>query len=197
VITTDVGQNQLWTTQFLEITGEGRLLTSGGMGTMGYGLPAAIGAKLADPKREVLAICGDGGIQMNIQELATAVIYELPIIICVMNNGYLGNVRQWQELFYGRRYAGTCMRQQKSRAWTCGTETEYTPDFVRLAESYGARGYRVKRQEEVREVLLSGKEETRVPTLLEFIIWEEENVLPIVPPGKPLWDMITGMHERD
>ncbi len=146
-------------------------MTSGGMGTMGYGLPAAIGAKLADPKREVLAICGDGGIQMNIQELATAVIYELPIIICVMNNGYLGNVRQWQELFYGRRYAGTCMRQQKSRAWTCGTETEYTPDFVRLAESYGARGYRVKRQGEVREVLLSGKEETRVPTLLEFIIW--------------------------
>ena len=197
VITTDVGQNQLWTTQFLEITGEGRLLTSGGMGTMGYGLLAAIGAKLADPKREVLAICGDGGIQMNIQELATAVIYELPIIICVMNNGYLGNVRQWQELFYGRRYAGTCMRQQKSRARTCGTETEYTPDFVRLAESYGARGYRVKRQEEVREVLLSAKEETRVPTLLEFIIREEENVLPIVPPGKPLWDMITGMHERD
>lgn len=109
VIATDVGQNQLWATQFLELNEHKQLLTSGGLGTMGYGFPAAIGAKLGNTKRDVIVIAGDGGMQMNIQEMATAVVYELPIIVCIMNNGYLGNVRQWQEMFFGRRYSGTCL----------------------------------------------------------------------------------------
>lgn len=186
LVTTDVGQNQLWAAQFLEITGEKRLFTSGGMGTMGYGLPAAIGAQLADPYRNVLAICGDGGIQMNIQELATAVAYELPVIICVLNNGYLGNVRQWQQFFYGKRYSGTRIKQKNS----CLQERTYTPDFVKLAHSYGAGGIRVEKPEEIRQALLCAKEQKKAPVLIEFMIEEEENVLPIVPPGKPLWDMI-------
>ena len=114
VVATDVGQNQLWTTQFLEIDENNQMLTSGGLGTMGYGLPAAIGAKLGNPNRDVIVISGDGGMQMNIQEMATAVVYELPIIICILNNGYLGNVRQWQEMFYERRYSSTCMRYRRS-----------------------------------------------------------------------------------
>ena len=102
IVTTDVGQNQMWTTQFLELYGKRQLLTSGGLGTMGYGLPSAIGAAIGNPGREVVTICGDGGFQMNSQELATAVVQELPITICVLNNGYLGMVRQWQDLFMER-----------------------------------------------------------------------------------------------
>ena len=113
VIATDVGQHQLWATQYLELEESRKMLTSGGLGTMGYGFPAAIGAKLGNPDKDVIVISGDGGMQMNIQEMATAVVYELPVIICVMNNGYLGNVRQWQEMFYGRRYSSTCMRYRK------------------------------------------------------------------------------------
>ena len=107
IVTTDVGQNQLWTTQFLDIGENKQMLTSGGLGTMGYGFPAAIGAKLGNPHKDVIVISGDGGMQMNIQEMATAVVYELPVIICILNNGYLGNVRQWQEMFYDRRYSST------------------------------------------------------------------------------------------
>ena len=114
IVTADVGQNQLWTTQFLEIDENKQMLTSGGLGTMGYGFPAAIGAKLGNPHKDVIVISGDGGMQMNIQEMATAVVYELPIIICILNNGYLGNVRQWQEMFYDRRYSSTCMRYRRS-----------------------------------------------------------------------------------
>ena len=151
VITTDVGQNQLWATQYLEITSNKKLLTSGGLGTMGYGFPAALGAKLGNPDKHVITICGDGGIQMNIQELATAVVYELPVIVCILNNGYLGNVRQWQEMFYDRHYSSTCMRWRKSCPAACSKPSEgcpeYTPDFVRLAESYGAKGIRVERFE--------------------------------------------------
>lgn len=121
VITTDVGQNQLWTTQFLELTNQKQMLTSGGLGTMGYGLPAAIGAKLGNPDKDVITICGDGGFQMNIQEMATAVVYELPVIICILNNGYLGNVRQWQEMFFNKRYSSTCLRYRKSCAAACNT----------------------------------------------------------------------------
>lgn len=113
IIATDVGQNQLWTTQFLELNQQKQMLTSGGLGTMGYGLPASIGAKIGNPDKDVIVISGDGGMQMNIQELATAVVNELPITICIFNNGYLGNVRQWQEMFYDKRYAYTCMRYRK------------------------------------------------------------------------------------
>ena len=196
VITTDVGQNQLWTTQFLELTEKKQMLTSGGLGTMGYGLPAAIGAKIGNPDRDVIAICGDGGIQMNIQELATAIVYELPVIICILNNGYLGNVRQWQEMFYKKRYSCTCLRYRKSCATFCNTPSascpEYIPDFVRLAESYGAKAFRVQRPEDIKTTLEEAKGTKKVPTVIEFIIDPEENVLPIVPPGNPLSDMIMG-----
>ena len=199
VITTDVGQNQLWTTQFLELTNKKKLLTSGGLGTMGYGLPAALGAKLGNPKKDVITICGDGGIQMNIQEMATAIVYELPIIICIFNNGYLGNVRQWQEMFFDKRYSGTCLRYRRSCSETCNTPSaccpEYTPDFIRLAESYGAKAIRVQKYEEIENALLMAKNTKKVPTVIEFIIEREENVLPIVPPGKPLSNMIMGGEE--
>ena len=194
VITTDVGQNQLWTTQFLALDEKKQLLTSGGLGTMGYGFPAAIGAKLGNPQKSVIAISGDGGMQMNIQEMATAVVYELPIIICVFNNGYLGNVRQWQEMFYHRHYSGTCMRYRRSCETGCNQPKhdcpEYTPDFVRLAESYGAKGIRVTKPEEIENAFEAAKRNTKTPTLIEFIIGREMNVLPIVPPGNALSDMI-------
>ena len=201
VITTDVGQNQLWTTQFLELTEKKQMLTSGGLGTMGYGLPAAIGAKIGNPDRDVIAICGDGGIQKNIQELATAIVYELPVIICILNNGYLGNVRQWQEMFYKKRYSCTCLRYRKSCATFCNTPSascpEYIPDFVRLAESYGAKAFRVQSPEDIKTTLEKAKDTKKVPTVIEFIIDPEENVLPIVPPGNSLSDMIMGGAEND
>lgn len=201
VVATDVGQNQLWTTQYLELSAQKRLLTSGGLGTMGYGLPAAIGAQLGMPDRHVLAICGDGGVQMNIQELATAVVYELPVILCILNNGYLGNVRQWQELFFGKRYSGTCLRYRKSCPSACsqpsGRCPAYTPDFIRLAESYGAKAIRVQCADEIDRALLEAKNTRSTPTVIEFLIDREENVFPIVPPGNPLCDMITGEESND
>ncbi len=196
VITTDVGQNQMWTTQFIEITKDKRLCTSGGLGTMGYGFPAAIGAKLGCPDHAVISVNGDGGFQMNLQELATAVVYELPVIICVFNNGYLGNVRQWQELFYGHKYSSTCLKRRKSCPLVCDHPREdcpkYTPDFVKLAESYGAKGIRVEKEEDIAKAFKKAAKETKVPTLIEFIIDREENVMPMVPPGKPLDDVIMG-----
>lgn len=196
VITTDVGQNQLWATQFIELTNKKRFLTSGGLGTMGYGFPAAIGAKLGNPDKDVITICGDGGIQMNIQEMATAVVYELPIIICIMNNGYLGNVRQWQEMFFNKRYSKTCLRWRKSCSSTCNTPDvtcpEYTPDFIRLAESYGAKVIRVQKVQDIKPALLKAQSTTNVPTVIEFLIEREENVFPIVPPGNSLNDMVLG-----
>ena len=114
IITTDVGQNQLWATQFLDLDERKQMLTSGGLGTMGYGFPAAIGAQMGNPETDVVVISGDGGMQMNIQEMATAIVYELPITICILNNGYLGNVRQWQEMFFDKRYSSTCMRYRKA-----------------------------------------------------------------------------------
>lgn len=199
VVTTDVGQNQLWTTQFLDIDENKQMLTSGGLGTMGYGFPAAIGAKLGSPHRDVIAISGDGGMQMNIQEMATAVVYELPIIICILNNGYLGNVRQWQEMFYDRRYSSTCMRYRRSCGTGCNTPNhccpEYTPDFIALAESYGAKGIRVTKPEDIKPALRSAKQNAKTPTVIEFIIDREINVMPIVPPGNSLNDMILGNGE--
>ncbi len=194
VITTDVGQNQLWATQFLEITSHKKLFTSGGLGTMGYGLPSAIGAKLGCPEKDVITICGDGGIQMNIQELATAIVYELPIIICILNNGYLGNVRQWQEMFFERRYSSTCLQRRKSCPSICSLPhkgcPEYVPDFIKLAESYGAVGIRVQHIKEIQPAFITAKSTKKRPTVIEFIIRREENVLPIVTPGQPLTSMI-------
>ena len=201
IITTDVGQNQLWTTQFLEITETKQMLTSGGLGTMGYGFPAAMGAKLGNPKTYVISICGDGGMQMNIQEMATAVVHELPIIICILNNGYLGNVRQWQEMFFNKRYSTTCMKRRESCPVICNTPSEdcpaYTPDFIRLAESYGAKGIRVQRVEDIKPALLEAKAAIKSPTVIEFIIEREENVWPIVPPGNSLAEMFMGGENRN
>lgn len=191
-----MGQNQLWTTQYLELSAQKRLLTSGGLGTMGYGLPAAIGAQLGMPDRHVLAICGDGGVQMNIQELATAVVYELPVILCILNNGYLGNVRQWQELFFGKRYSGTCLRYRKSCPSACsqpsGRCPAYTPDFIRLAESYGAKAIRVQCADEIDRALLEAKSTRSTPTVIEFLIDREENVFPIVRGGSVAIETIGG-----
>ena len=194
IVTTDVGQNQLWTTQFLEIEGNHQLLTSGGLGTMGYGFPAAIGAKFGNPHTPVFAICGDGGVQMNIQEFATAMHYHLPVTLVVINNGYLGNVRQWQQLFYDKRYACTNLLMDESAIVTRDLidkgEFEYVPDFVKLAEAYGAQGVRVTKAEELRAAFTKADAFKKGPTLIECIIPTEVNVLPMVPAGKSLSDML-------
>ena len=194
VITTDVGQNQLWTTQYLELDKNRQLLTSGGLGTMGYGFPAALGAKIGNPDKDVIAISGDGGMQMNIQELATAVALELPIILCVFNNGYLGNVRQWQELFFNKRYSYTCLRYRKSCNRNCMDSDKccppYTPDFVKLAQSYDAYGIRVTKEEDIASAFDYALSHKDAPTIIEFIIEREADVFPMVPTGNPLSDMI-------
>ena len=194
IVVTDVGQNQLWTTQYLELDENRQLLTSGGLGTMGYGFPAAIGAKIGNPDKDVICISGDGGMQMNIQEMATAMAQELPLILCVFNNGYLGNVRQWQEMFFQKRYSSTCLTYRKRCKKDCLNPDKccpkYTPDFVRLAESYGAVGIRVEKIEDIDQAFDKARNNCNSPTLIEFIIEREANVLPIVPTGKPLDEMI-------
>ena len=176
------------------------MLTSGGLGTMGYGLPAAIGAKLGNPQKDVIVISGDGGMQMNIQEMATAIVYELPIVICILNNGYLGNVRQWQEMFYHKKYSCTCMRYRRSCQTGCSQPKhdcpEYTPDFVRLAESYGAKGIRVTKPEEIDNAFEIARQNTKAPTVIEFMIDREINVMPLVPPGNALGNMILESEEK-
>ena len=194
IVVTDVGQHQMFTTQYLELTERKKLLTSGGLGTMGYGFPGAVGAKIGNPDTPVIMISGDGGMQMNIQEFATAVLQELPIILCVFNNSYLGMVRQWQKLFYGKRYSMTCLRSGKACEGKCGVEgcecPPYTPDFVKLAESYGAKGLRVFKPEDVLNAFEEAKKNTKTPTLIEFIIDPEDLVYPMVKPGGALEELI-------
>lgn len=194
IVVTDVGQNQLWTTQYLELDEKRQLLTSGGLGTMGYGFPAAIGAQIGNPDKTVICVSGDGGMQMNIQEMATAVALELPVIICVLNNGYLGNVRQWQEMFFDKRYSSTCLCYRRSCERDCMNRDKkcpkYSPDFIKLAESYDAAGIRVERTEDIRPAFERAKANKNSPTLIEFIIEREANVLPIVPGGNAIKDMI-------
>lgn len=176
IITTEVGQNQMWAAQYFKVNKPRTFLTSGGLGTMGYGFPAAIGAQVAFPDKLVIDIAGDGSIQMNIQELATAVQHNLPVKVVILNNGYLGMVRQWQELFHNKIYYG-------SRLW------EWNPDFVKLAEAYGAVGFRATKPEEVEPVI---REALMIPktVLMDFWVEQEENVYPIVPAGEPLTNMI-------
>ena len=191
IIVTDVGQHQMLVSQYAEITEKKKLIMSGGLGTMGYGFPGAIGAKIGNPDTPVIAISGDGGMQMNIQEFATAVLEELPVIACVFNNEYLGMVRQWQKLFYGKRYAMTNLRAGALSRRTEGEEyPEYTPDFVKLAESYGAKGIRVTKKEEIAGAFEEARKNTKTPTLIEFIIDPEEMVYPMIKPGGTLEDMI-------
>lgn len=175
IIVTDVGQHQMWTAQFYSFTKPRTLLTSGGLGTMGYGLPASIGAQLAFPDKLVIAIVGDGSIQMNIQELITAVANHLPIKVVILNNRYLGMVRQWQELFYNRVYASTSMEAQ--------------PDFVKLAEAYGAEGYRIEKDEDL-ETMLEQALSSAVPAFIDVRVDREENVYPMVPAGAALDEML-------
>ena len=191
ILVTDVGQHQRLVTQYAEITEKKKLIMSGGLGTMGYGLPGAIGAKIGNPDTPVIAVSGDGGMQMNIQELATAVLEELPVILCIFNNEYLGMVRQWQKLFYGKRYSMTNLRAGALSRRTDGEELPpYTPDFVKLAQSYGADGIRVTKKEEIAPAFERAKTHAKTPTVIEFILDPEEMVYPMIKPGGTLADMI-------
>lgn len=191
ILVTDVGQHQMLVSQYADITENRQLIMSGGLGTMGYGLPGAIGAKIGNPDTPVISVSGDGGMQMNIQELATAVLEELPIICCILNNEYLGMVRQWQKLFYGKRYAMTNLKAGALSRRTNGQEyPEYTPDFIRLAESYGAKGIRVTEKDQIAAAFEEAKKNTKTPTIIEFIIDPEEMVYPMIKPGGTLADLI-------
>jgi len=180
IITTEVGQNQMWTAQFFHFNKPNTFISSGGLGTMGYGLPAAIGVKCAFPDKHVVDIAGDGSIQMNIQELATAAQYNINVKIVLLNNGYLGMVRQWQELFYEKRYSYTDMT--------------YAPDFVKLAEAFGIVGLRATKPEEVEPVLKQGLSLDR-PVLMDFRVSREECVYPMVHPGDSISNMSLGSRE--
>lgn len=178
IICTEVGQNQMWTAQFYKFVKPRTMLSSGGLGTMGYGFPAAIGAQLGSPGTHVFDIAGDGSIQMNIQELATSVVNKLPVKIVILNNGCLGMVRQWQELFYNKRYAYTCLHDAE-------------PDFVKLADAYGAVGMRITRKEEVRPAIDKALAIENT-VIMDFRIEREENVFPMVPAGEAINKMIGG-----
>ncbi len=175
IITTEVGQNQMWTAQFYPFRKARTFISSGGLGTMGFGLPAAVGAQVGNPHATVIDIAGDGSIQMNIQELSTIAQYNLPVKVVILNNSFLGMVRQWQELFFEERYSETPLG--------------FNPNFVKLAEAYGIKGYRVTDAQQVRATL----EEAFLhpgPVVMEFIISPEEKVYPFVPPGKPITEML-------
>jgi len=176
IITTDVGQNQMWAAQWYTFRKPRTWISSGGLGTMGFGFPSAIGAQVAFPERTVVCIAGDGSFQMNIQELSTAVVNNLSVKVALLNNGYLGMVRQWQELFYNHRYSGTRLHGN--------------PDFVKVAEAYGAKGIRVVEPDQV-EPALREAIETPGPVVLDFHIAPEENVFPMVPAGEAINRMIS------
>ena len=175
IISTEVGQNQMWAAQYYHFAEPRTLLTSGGLGTMGYGLPAAIGAQAAFPDRLVIDIAGDGSIQMCIQEMITAVENNLPVKVAILNNQYLGMVRQWQQLFYEKQYCATCLKM--------------APDFVKLAEAYGAVGLRATKPSEVEQVIQEAIATPR-PVLMDFVVNPEECVYPMVPAGAATTEMI-------
>jgi acetolactate synthase I/II/III large subunit len=188
VITTEVGQTQMWTAQFYKFVKPRTFISSGGLGTMGFGLPAAMGAALAKPGTMVIDMAGDGSIQMNIQELATISINRIPVKVIILNNEYLGMVRQWQELFWDKRYSGTCLRGGLLCTDCTGPEhckKQYVPDFVKLAESYGIPGFRATKHEDVISVLKQGLT-IDGPAVMEFCVAPEEKVYPMVPAGKPI-----------
>ncbi|MFN3975775.1 MAG: biosynthetic-type acetolactate synthase large subunit [Aquificaceae bacterium] len=176
IIATGVGQHQMWAAMFYKYSFPRQFINSGGLGTMGFGLPAGIGAKIGRPEREVFVIDGDGSFMMTMQELITAVQYKVPVKIAIINNGYLGMVRQWQELFYDRRYAEVDLSVQ--------------PDFVRLAEACGAAGFRAEKPSDVREIIEEALKIQDRPVVMDFHVDREENVFPMVPAGKSYRDMI-------
>ena len=180
IITTEVGQNQMWAAQFYKYDHPNTFISSGGLGTMGYGFPAAIGVQFAFPDKLVVDIAGDGSLQMNIQEMATAVQYNVPVKIVLLNNGYLGMVRQWQELYYGKRYSHTDMT--------------YQPDFVKVAEAYGMVGLRATKPDEVEATLKKGLSIPK-PVLMDFQVCREECVYPMVRPGASISEMTLGTRE--
>jgi len=198
IVTTEVGQNQMWTAQFYKFCRPRQLITSGGLGTMGYGLPAAIGAQIAHPDNIVFDIAGDGSIQMNIQEMATISQHNLPVKIAILNNGYLGMVRQWQEFFFGRRYSATCLRRDGRCPGVCNNPGKncppYIPDFVKLAEAYSAVGMRIEKKDDV-EGAIHEAVKIKKPVLIDFIVSPEENVTPMVPAGAPLNKMISSKED--
>jgi len=175
VIVTEVGQNQMWSAQYYKSTKPRTFISSGGLGTMGFGFPAAMGAKIGHPDRTVIDIAGDGSIQMNVQELATAVINKIPVKVMILNNGYLGMVRQWQEFFWNKRYSHTCIKG--------------SVDFVKLAEAYGAVGLKVTEESEVEPAIKKALATDNV-VLVDFSIEREENVYPMVPAGHPIDEML-------
>ncbi len=175
IITTEVGQNQMWAAQYYHFDNPNHFITSGGLGCMGFGLPAAIGAQLACPDALVVDVAGDGSIQMNIQEMTTAVQCNLPVKVVILNNGYLGMVRQWQQLFFDKRYAETCM--------------DHAPDFVKLAEAYGAVGLRATKPEEVEPILKEGLF-SKDTVIMDFQVEKEECVYPMVPAGAAVTEML-------
>ena len=193
IIVTDVGQHQMWAAQYIELDEKKQYITSGGLGTMGFGFPAAIGAKIGCPKKQVICITGDGGMQMNLQELATAMSMGANVIVCILNNYYLGMVRQMQQLFYGKRYKAVCLRRRKDCSNDCKGPNPacppYEPDFVKLAESYGACGIRVTKEEEIAPAFEQAKGQN-FPVLIEFMVAAEEIVLPMVKGGNPMTEMI-------
>jgi acetolactate synthase-1/2/3 large subunit len=167
----------MWAAQWYKYNYPRTFISSGGLGTMGFGFPAAMGAKVGCPEKIVFDVAGDGSIQMNIQELATCVCNKINVKVAILNNGYLGMVRQWQELFYKRRYSQVCM---------------HNPDFVKLAESYGAVGIRVTREEEVRPALEKAISTDNV-VFIDFVVEPEENVFPMVPAGEAINRIIGGL----
>lgn len=175
IIATEVGQNQMWAAQFYRFDAPRRFLSSGGLGTMGYGFPAAIGAQIACPDRLVFDIAGDGSFQMNIQELATVVRLKLPVKVAILNNQFLGMVRQWQKMFYGGRYSSSCLADN--------------PDFAKVAEAYGATGIRITEKRHVRPAIETAIK-TPGPVILDFMVEREENVMPMVPAGAAISEMI-------
>ena len=175
IISTEVGQNQMWAAQYYHFSKPRTLLTSGGLGTMGYGLPAAIGAQAAFPDRLVIDVAGDGSIQMCIQEMITAVENNLPVKVAILNNQYLGMVRQWQQLFYEKSYCATCLK--------------IAPDFVKLAEAYGAVGLRAQKPDEVEAVIREGFASPK-PVIMDFVVNPEECVYPMVPAGAAMTEML-------